>query len=208
MFVKMTHHDRSEEIVARAIELAQERGVAGVTTAILARRMGFTEAALYRYFPGKAAILGACLDHLASAMFSSMAGELDPRAAGDTDAIAAQLGRHVSHFTAHQGLALDLVVAAAATHNGGALQEAADAFVNEYSHRVGAYFRQLQLAGLVSRLLPPDDWARLWTCQLFGGFLRSRISKEEWQPVAQPGFAGFVKRIQQVDRRESAPAAV
>ena len=208
MFVKMTHHDRSEEIVARSIELAQERGVAGVTTAILARRMGFTEAALYRYFPGKAAILGASLDHLASALFTSMVGDLDPRAAGDGEVIAAQLARHVSHFTAHQGLILDLVVAAAAAHNGGALQEAADAFVNEYSHRVGAYFRQLQQAALVSRVLPPDDWTRLWTCQLFGGFLRCRISKEDWQPAAQPGFVGFVKRIQHVDRLETAPAAV
>lgn len=202
----MTHHDRSEEIVARAVELAQERGVAGVTTAILARRMGFTEAALYRYFPGKAAILGACLDQLANALFTSMLGELDPHVVGDAGAVAAQLGRHINHFTAHEGLLLDLVVAAAAARNGGALQEAADAFVNEYSHRIGAYFRHLQQATLVSRGPSPDEWTRLWTCQLFGGFLRSRIAREEWQPATQPGFTAFVGHVQHVDRHEAVAA--
>ncbi len=202
----MTHHDRSEEIVARAVELAQQRGVAGVTTAILAHRMGFTEAALYRYFPGKAAILGACLDQLAGALFTSMVGELDPHAAGDNGAVVAQLERHVNHFTAHDGLLLDLVVAAAAARNSGALQEAADAFLNEYSHRIGAYFRQLQQAARVSRAVSPDDWTRLWTCQLFGGFLRARIAKEDWQPATQPGFTAFVARVRQADRHEAVNA--
>jgi len=202
----MTHHDRSEEIVARAIELAQERGVAGVTTAILARRMGFTEAALYRYFPGKAAILGACLDLLAGSLFTTMVTDLDAHGAADNRAIAAQLERHVGHFTAHHGLLLDLIVAAAAARDGGALQEAADAFVNEYGHRVGAYFRQLQQSALVSRAVSPDDWTRLWTCQLFGGFLKSRISKEDWQPAAQPGFTAFVARVRQADRHEAVSA--
>jgi AcrR family transcriptional regulator len=202
----MTHHDRSEEIVARAVELAQERGVAGITTAILARRMGFTEAALYRYFPGKAAILGACLDQLAGALFTSMVGELDPHAAGDNGAVVAQLELHVNHFTGHDGLLLDLVVAAAAARDGGALQEAADAFLNEYSHRIGAYFRQLQQAARVSRAVSPDDWTRLWTCQLFGGFLRTRIAKEDWQPATQPGFTAFVARVRQADRHEAVSA--
>lgn len=202
----MTHHDRSEEIVARAVELAQERGVAGITTAILARRMGFTEAALYRYFPGKAAILGACLDQLAGALFVSMAGELDPHAADVPAAVAAQLERHVERFTLHEGLLLDLVVAAAAARNGGALQEAADAFLNEYSHRIGAYFRQLQQAARVSLAVSPDDWTRLWTCQLFGGFLRTRIAKEDWQPATQPGFTAFVARVRQADRHEAVSA--
>ena len=202
----MTHHNRSEEIVARAIELAQERGVAGLTTAILARRMGFTEAALYRYFPGKAAILGACLDLLAGALFTTMVAELDPHGAADNGAIAAQLERHIGHFTAHQGLLLDLVVAAAAARDGGALQEAADAFVNEYGHRVGAYFRQLQQSTLVSGAFSPDEWTRLWTCQLFGGFLRCRIAKEEWQPAAQPGFTAFVSRVKHADRHEAVSA--
>jgi hypothetical protein len=136
-----------------------------------------------------------------------MASELDPRGAGDSAAVAAQLERHIIRFTAQQGLLLELLVAAAAARDGGALQEAADAFVNEYGHRVGAYFRQLQQATIVSRALAPDDWTRLWTCQLFGGFLRSRIAREEWHPVAHPSFTAFVRRIQQPDRKKEEVSA-
>jgi hypothetical protein len=137
---------------------------------------------------------------------TSMASELDPHGAADAATIAGQLERHVSRFAAHQGLLLELVVAAAAARDGGALQEAADAFVNEYSHRVGAYFRQLQQATLVSRAFSPEEWTRLWTCQLFGGFLRSRISKEEWQPTSHPSFTAFVRRVQQSDQQEAISA--
>jgi AcrR family transcriptional regulator len=202
----MTHHDRSKEIVARAVELAMERGVAGVTTAILARRMGFTEAALYRYFPGKAAILGACLDQLAAALFAAIGGELDPHATDDPPAVAAQLERHIARFALHEGLLLDLVVAAAAARNGGALQEAADAFLNEYSHRIGVYFRQLQQAGRLSRAASPESLTRLWTCQLFGGFLRTRVSKEEWHPATQAGFKAFAAQVSQADRHAEVSA--
>jgi AcrR family transcriptional regulator len=50
---------RHEEILATALELVSERGLAGLTTTELARRNGAALGALYRFFPSKQAVIAA-----------------------------------------------------------------------------------------------------------------------------------------------------
>jgi TetR/AcrR family fatty acid metabolism transcriptional regulator len=54
---------RSEQIVRVAIKLLSEGGIAALTTKNLAKAVGVTEPALYRYFNSKLDILLAILDH-------------------------------------------------------------------------------------------------------------------------------------------------
>jgi len=53
---------RQQEIVWSAIYLIDEKGIQGLTIKNLAARMKFTEAAIYRHFKSKGAILSAIID--------------------------------------------------------------------------------------------------------------------------------------------------
>src|SRR6185503_12705192 len=51
------HTPRQEELLDLALALVREVGLAGLTVRKLAERAGFTEAALYRHFHNKQALL-------------------------------------------------------------------------------------------------------------------------------------------------------
>jgi AcrR family transcriptional regulator len=182
---------RHEEITNVAVELAEQEGVGGVTTAALARRLKFTEAALYRHFPGKNAILAAALRYLGERLLATMLLELSPEAAGRTADVVAQLERHIKRFALAGGLLLEFLLHAATTR-GVELRDEGAAFLAEYVTRIEAYFGLLEETGVVTEGVPPKELARLWLCQLMGGFVRARLLEEDWDPVTQPGYAAFV----------------
>jgi AcrR family transcriptional regulator len=189
------HAMREQAIVATAIDLAEDRGVAGVTTAGLARRLHFTEAALYRYFPGKGAIIAAALRHLAERLFATMLLELMPEAIPQGHALQLQIQRHIQRFALRKGLLLELLLFASGNREE-TLQIAGGEFLQEYTHRMTAYFKQLQELRLTSTATPPSELARLWVCQLLGGYVRCRLTREPWDPVDQAGFQAFLTQLQ------------
>ncbi len=191
----MTHSAaRTDEITLTALQLAEDRGVSGVTTATLARRLGFTEAALYRYFPGKGAILAAVLQHVGERLFVSMSTDLQPLEASAPEDVEQQLGRHIDEFTRHQGLLLELLLTAASGREA-TLREAAGAFLHEYMQRMETHFDQLREFEKITRTQDADELARMWVCQLLGGFVRCRISHDPWSPTGQPGFVSFIRYL-------------
>jgi len=185
---------RSEAIVEAALDLAEGHGLCGITTASLAHKLDFTEAALYRYFPGKDAIIAAAMQHLADRLFATMLLELTPsNASGHEPAL--QLERHIARFTYRSGLLLELLIYAAGgrdTH----MQRSGHAFLEQYSERVDEYFAALTDAGLVNGTpSSARELTRLWICQLLGGFVRVRLMGELWEPTAQPGFVSFIAHL-------------
>jgi TetR/AcrR family transcriptional regulator, fatty acid metabolism regulator protein len=192
------HAMREAAIVNTALDLAEERGVAGVTTAALARRLQFTEAALYRYFPGKGAIIAAALRYLAERLFATMLLELMPEAVPQGDAVEPQVQRHIQRFGLRKGLLLELLMHASGNREE-VLQMAGGEFLHEYTERMTTYFAQLQELRLTGTGTPATELARLWVCQLLGGFVRSRLAREPWDPVEQPGFEAFVAQLHSTD---------
>ena len=72
---------RQLEIIQSAGEIITESGVHGLTTKKLAAKVGFSEAAIYRHFKGKDAILKSLLTYLAADMearFSAIDPFLSP----------------------------------------------------------------------------------------------------------------------------------
>jgi len=59
---RSTGKARREQILRAAMECFAENGFSGTTTRSLAERVGITEAALYRYFPGKESLYQAIID--------------------------------------------------------------------------------------------------------------------------------------------------
>lgn len=181
---------RHEEIISVAVELAEHNGVPGVTTAALARRLKFTEAALYRHFPGKNAILAAALQYLGDRVLATMLIEMAPDAATDTREARLQLERHARRFGANNGLLLEFLLQSA-TARSTELKEAGSSFLREYFERLETYFEHLQRASVIAPGSAPVEQARLWVCQLMGGFIRNRLMDDRWDPIDQPGYAAF-----------------
>lgn len=191
----MTQQDsRRQEILHVALSLAEESGIGSVTTMALARRMGFTEAALYRYFPAKTAILAGMLHELAEQLFQSMGSDLALRLGGGTPDVVAQLATHIQRFTARNGLLLELLLFTASSRVE-TLMEAGYALLREYSERMTVFFAQRQTAHLVTRHVDAEELSRLWVCQLLGGFVRGRLASEPWSPADLPGFRAFAAQL-------------
>lgn len=186
---------RAQQILEAAMHLAETQGVGGVTTAALARRLEFTEAALYRYYSGKGGILVAALEHLGERLLATMLLEIDVAAVSHGEHIATQLTHHISRFTHRQGLLVELLLFAGA-NRAEELREAANAFMQEYRQRMTFYFAQLQERNLVNRAVAPEELGRMWICQLLGSFLHCRLTQEPWRPAEQPGFGAFCQAIQ------------
>ncbi len=55
---------RQSEILDRALDLVRESGLAALTMKKVAERVGFTEAAFYRHFPSKKALILGMMDRL------------------------------------------------------------------------------------------------------------------------------------------------
>jgi AcrR family transcriptional regulator len=64
---------RQEEILDRAMELVQESGLANLTLKKVAQRVGFTEAAIYRHFTHKQALVFALVDRLRDRLLGPVA---------------------------------------------------------------------------------------------------------------------------------------
>ncbi len=181
---------RAQQILEAALDLAEAQGVGGVTTAALARRLDFTEAALYRYYSGKAGILVGGLQHLGERLLATMLLEVDVDAVSEPQHAIGQLTRHITRFAHRQGLLIELLLYAAA-NRGENLREAANAFMQEYRQRLIVYFAQLQERNLVSNATPAEELGRMWICQLLGSFLHCRLTGEPWRAEEQPGFRAF-----------------
>lgn len=187
---------RRQEIIEVALTLAEEHGVTGVTTVALARRLGFTEAALYRYFAGKTTILAAALQGLTEHLLATMLLELVPQAVKDPSGITAQLQRHADRFAARGGLLLELLIHAAVSRDE-PLQQAGEAMLEEYGRRLAVYFHQAQELGVIGRQTLSAELSRLWLCQLIGGFVHSRLNRKPWRPDEQAGYVAFMKTLEQ-----------
>jgi AcrR family transcriptional regulator len=187
-------HSRAREIVDTIVDLVENRGVGRVTTAALARRLGFTEAALYRYFSGKGAILAAAIQQVAESLFASLQEKLQPAASHAPADIEEQLAGHAADLTAHRGALLELLMAATISRDS-ELQEAANAFLEEYFQRMTWYFESLAERGAIDRSTRPRDLASMWICQLLGGFVRARLTLESWDPTGQEGYRAFLGRL-------------
>ncbi len=79
---KETTETRKKQIIEAVLDIAAERGVSGLTTAEVARRVGFSEAALFRHFPSKMDMLKATVtwvhESLAASVISISKKDIGP----------------------------------------------------------------------------------------------------------------------------------
>jgi TetR/AcrR family transcriptional regulator len=135
---------RQEELLDIALDLARDVGLGGVTVRRLAESAGFTEAALYRHFPSKSALLQALMGRIESRYLPVMR-EI---AADATRPVAERLEEvvrfHVRTVLAIEGLPILLLAEAAATGDQ-ALQERIRSGAGGYLRILEGLLHQLPL---------------------------------------------------------------
>jgi len=106
---------RQEEIIERTLELVCEGGLGGLTTRKIAERVGFTEAALFRHYPSKQALLLGLMDRLED----MLVGPIRLIAADSQAGATARLERIIRHHTRvvreHDSLPIMLLAEASAS---------------------------------------------------------------------------------------------
>lgn len=95
--------ERRAVTVEAVVELAGEQNPSDITTAIIAKRMGLTQGALFRHFPNKNAILQAVMEWVSERLMSriekAIQAESSPLAALESMFMA-----HVEFVTEHPGI--------------------------------------------------------------------------------------------------------
>jgi AcrR family transcriptional regulator len=122
---------RQEEVLDHALALVQEVGLSGLTVRELARRVGFSEAALYKHYPSKESLLLALMERLRGRLMGPIRRAAQDPDRSPAERLAAMLRHHVSLILEVGGLPI-LVLAEAAVSGNKALVEGMRAQVGEY----------------------------------------------------------------------------
>jgi AcrR family transcriptional regulator len=135
---------RQLEILERTLEVVQETGLANLTLKRVADRVGFTEAAIYRHFDGKRALLLG----LIALMARRLLGRMREIAAEASSPPAVRLERMVRHHVelllATRGLPL-LLIAEGAASGDREIVERFGRVMDEYRDLLAALLEDLQL---------------------------------------------------------------
>jgi TetR/AcrR family transcriptional regulator len=165
---------RQEEILGRTLELVREMGIGGLTTRKIAERVGFTEAALFRHFPTKQALLLALMDRLEGLLVEPIA-----KIAADGEVGAAErLERMIRHHTTvvRQFNSLPIILLAEASVSGDeALVDRMRAILEGYLSLLEEVARAGQASGEIVGTIQPDCIAMLLLGAPAGLAIRHRL---------------------------------
>lgn len=106
---------RQEELLDVALDLAREVGLGGLTVRALADRVGFTEAALYRHYPSKRALLVALMRRIEERFLPTFRKIAAARDRPVRERLIDVMEHHVSAVLAIDGMPIFMLSEAAAT---------------------------------------------------------------------------------------------
>ncbi len=110
-----TRDSRREEILDRALDVILEVGLGKLTFRRIADKIGFTEAAMFRYFPSKKALILSLMDRLDAMLLGpirEIAADADTPPARRLEAV---LRHHVALVVRHNSLPMLLLAEATAS---------------------------------------------------------------------------------------------
>lgn len=108
---------REAEILDHALDLVRESGLSGLTMKKVADRVGFTEAAAYRYFPTKQALIERLVDRLGTQLLDGVRAISAESRWPAADRLERIVSRHVDFILRTNGLPILVLAEAAATGN-------------------------------------------------------------------------------------------
>jgi len=74
---RLSGPERKQQIIQATISIMAEHGIPGTTTRRIAEKVGVSEPALYKYFPGKKELLLEALEEVGNRFISILTGAID-----------------------------------------------------------------------------------------------------------------------------------
>lgn len=183
---------RQAQLLDLALELIQEHGLAGLTVRRLAERAGFSEAALYRHYTSKQALLQSVAKRIASSILEPVEGiaaknELSPR-----ERLELILTHQTRTILAVQGLPI-LLLAEGSTSGDEELLKTLGQAVDRFVAILGALVEEARESGASGELPTAAEIAHL----LFGlgtaTAIRHRLhANEELEKAAVTRLPAFL----------------
>ena len=136
---------RQAEILDRAAELVAESGLAQLTMKRLAERVGFTEPALYRHYPGKSALLAALIERLGGRLLPTMEKIAGDQGLTPQERLLGMVRHHVALLRATRGLPI-LILAEGLASGDRDLMASVGGVMRRYLALLGAVISELGLA--------------------------------------------------------------
>ena len=198
---KLSTEVRQEQILAAALEIVSAKGMKGLNTGAVARRVGIVPSALYRHFRDKEQMLDGLLAPIEERLLANVQ-DARRETACPLAALESLLKRHVRLIRENAGI--PLVIFSEEVYGADSQRKTrVYRILQRYLERVEALFAEAQRAGLIREELVPGDLsvmflglvqpaAILWHVS-DGGFDVTRQADRAWRvfrEVIQNGESG------------------
>jgi len=157
---RATPSPRQEEIIDRTIELVRVGGLGGLTTRKIAERVGFTEAALFRHYPSKQALLLGLMDRLEQMLVAPIRAIADDAGVPAPERLERMIRHHTKVVRQHDSLPIMLLAEASASGDP-ALVDRMRTIFGQYLSLLEGVAREGQARGELIDDVEPDCMALL-----------------------------------------------
>ncbi len=146
---------RQREIIDHALDIVAEVGLAGLKTRRLATRVGFSEAALFRHFANKQALVLGLMDRLEDILIGPLRGIAGDASLDASARLTAMIRHHTSLVLAHNSLPI-LLFAEAASSGDDVLLARMRTIVHAYLSLLEGVIREGQATGELAAEPTPE----------------------------------------------------
>lgn len=175
----LDHETRLNQILTASRELIASGGVAALTVRAIARKVGVTEAAIYRHVDSKEQVLVMLLEDVRQ----SVIGAIEQRTAPDSgalDKLEHVLQHHLSFIESRRGISF-VVIAEAAQFQEPTVRNAGKKLVEDYLAIVSGFIQEGIDSGHVEPSINPSAAATM-----FFGMIQASVTRWLFDSSAHP----------------------
>ena len=175
----LDHETRLNQILTAARELIAAGGVTALTVRAIARKVGVTEAAIYRHVESKEQVLVMLLEDVRQTVLGTIEQATAPDSSA-LDKLEHVLQHHLSFIESRRGISF-VVIAEAAQFQETSVRAAGQKLVEDYLATVETFIREGIASGEVEPSINPAAAATM-----FFGIIQASVTRWLFDSVAHP----------------------
>ncbi len=175
----LDHETRLNQILTAARELIASGGVTALTVRAIARKVGVTEAAIYRHVESKEQVLVMLLEEVRQSVLDTIEERTAPYSSA-LDKLEHVLQHHLSFIEERRGISF-VVIAEAAQFQQTGVRAAGEKLVEDYLSAVETFIQEGIDAGEVEPSINPSAAA-----VMFFGIIQASVTRWLFDSTAHP----------------------
>ncbi len=175
----LNHETRLNQILTAARELIASGGVTALTVRAIARKVGVTEAAIYRHVESKDQVLVMLLEDVRQSVLGTIEERTAPYSSA-LDKLEHVLQHHLSFIESRRGISF-VVIAEAAQFQETSVRAAGEKLVEDYLSTVEKFIQEGIESGEVEPSIHPSSAATM-----FFGIIQASVTRWLFDSSAHP----------------------